>query len=505
MIAAVSGGVDSIVLLDVLAHLCPRLGHALAVAHCCHWLRGEESRRDLDFVRQAAGRVNSELHVIECPLDGHSSGIQEKARQLRRAGLVSLVDEMAPRFPVSVWPGGIWICTAHHMDDQAETVIFRLGRGTGPAGLAGIPLISPPFIRPLLTVRREEILACSTERNLSWVEDSSNSSGKYTRNRLRQSVLPALESSLGFDPVPGISALTEEMAAWSRIFKEWCVSTLCSLRMVARFHGPGGERPVSMLEVSSLLKTKAPLCRTRRDHVAVGSQIAPGDPDEGPPRAMSLDRAALSSMDPRVRQALMGFVVASFGADPSRRKMESISRMVDSFCEKRHEIAPGQVIEAHPRRIFIGDESLSPLRWCRYSNRLDPLYPIEVCKASPTGRIEMILSGMTVELSRIDCLPVDFRGKILDCRSSPVMKPRDTGDRARLGRGPSRSVKKILSESRIPSAARDFIPLMAVNGEVVWIPFVEENEAVVQFHGRKRGAPELFLIRVKASGGWNEF
>ena len=184
---ALSGGIDSVVLLDVLHTLRPRLDVTLEAAHVHHGLSPAADEWQ-DFCARLCDRYAVPLHVfrVDVPRD-HPGGLEEAARIARHAAL-SHVDCN-------------WLVLGHHRDDQAETVLFRLLRGAGVRGAAAMAAIEPADgsiktgrLRPLLDVAREEILAYAREKNLDWINDASNADPCFTRNDLRHRILPAIET-----------------------------------------------------------------------------------------------------------------------------------------------------------------------------------------------------------------------------------------------------------------------------------------------------------------------
>ncbi|HRH36895.1 MAG TPA: tRNA lysidine(34) synthetase TilS [Flavobacteriales bacterium] len=180
---AVSGGVDSMVLLHVLR----RLGHDPHVLHVDHGLRGAESDGDNEFVQAYCAKNRIPFMSTRVDVRGHTEGkgisTQMAARELRYA-----------------WFGEQWgqrampIALGHHADDAVETLFIHLLRGTGAQGWSSIAPVSGIFIRPLLCVHREEIMDYAREHGIAFREDSSNAELKYQRNRIRHEVLPLLES-----------------------------------------------------------------------------------------------------------------------------------------------------------------------------------------------------------------------------------------------------------------------------------------------------------------------
>ncbi len=187
VLVAVSGGVDSVVLLDILCRLTPEYSLDLVVAHLDHRLRGVESDEDARFVGRLALRyklplVRQSADVSAVARDKRM-GIEEAARMVRLKFLRSTAKET----------GATKIAIGHTANDLAETMIFNLIRGAGTTGLIGIRPIDPPFIRPLLDVTRSEIVDYAREHGLHWREDRTNADTTFTRNRIRHEIIPLLE------------------------------------------------------------------------------------------------------------------------------------------------------------------------------------------------------------------------------------------------------------------------------------------------------------------------
>ena len=179
VVCAVSGGADSVALLFGLYLLKEKLGITLQAAHFNHHLRGTESDRDEAFVRQFCDRYEIPLTVGEGEIVPGKKGLEAAAREARYAFLRSL-------------PGKI--ATAHTADDNAETVLMHLVRGTGLKGLGGIAPVNGKVIRPMLNITRRQVEAFLQEYNLRFVEDSSNRGDDFLRNRLRHHVMPILKA-----------------------------------------------------------------------------------------------------------------------------------------------------------------------------------------------------------------------------------------------------------------------------------------------------------------------
>ena len=185
IIVAVSGGPDSVCLLDILHRLREEMGIELLVAHFDHGLRPREDEAETRFVHDLALSMGLSFESEKGHLTAETGGvsIEEKARDARYAFLEDLSNRHQAKK----------IAVGHTLNDQAETVIMRLLRGSGPSGLAGIPPVrDKKIIRPLIDISREEILSYLKAGNLSYVTDSSNLQRVFLRNRIRLDLMPRL-------------------------------------------------------------------------------------------------------------------------------------------------------------------------------------------------------------------------------------------------------------------------------------------------------------------------
>ena len=184
LLVALSGGADSVALLRVLL----QLGYACECAHCNFHLRGEESNRDETFVRQLCQSLGVKLHVTHFDTEAHAKAhqlsIEMSARELRYTWFASLLEADSSLKHIAV---------AHHRDDNIETLLINLVRGTGINGLTGIPSVNGHIVRPLLDVSREDILTYLQRIGQPYVTDSTNLEDDFLRNKIRLNLLPMLE------------------------------------------------------------------------------------------------------------------------------------------------------------------------------------------------------------------------------------------------------------------------------------------------------------------------
>ena len=186
---AVSGGLDSVVLCDVVH----RMGYEFSIAHCNFKLRDEESERDETFVRRLAEQYNVKFYCKSFDTIGYAEqnkcSIQEAARQLRYEWFGIITD----KYIASEYKRKIRLLTAHHLNDNVETLLMNFFKGTGIAGLRGMLPSTEKVKRPFLFAKRLEIEAYAVSVGLNWVEDSSNVEDKYSRNFVRHQVIPLVE------------------------------------------------------------------------------------------------------------------------------------------------------------------------------------------------------------------------------------------------------------------------------------------------------------------------
>ncbi len=244
LLLAVSGGLDSVVLTDLIFNA----GFSFSIAHCNFQLRGDESERDEAFVRMLAQKYNVPVHVKQFDTlqyaEENKIGIQEAARELRYNWFEELLN-------------GEWsmvncqLLTAHHADDNIETVLFNILRGTGINGLHGILPQQEKIIRPLLFAKREDILAYAKENRLEWVEDSSNESTKYTRNYIRHEVLPMLKQIF-----PSVADnISNSIERWREAEQLYNQALSIHKKKLCTIKGNEVHIPVRRLQQSNPLKT----------------------------------------------------------------------------------------------------------------------------------------------------------------------------------------------------------------------------------------------------------
>lgn len=188
VVVGLSGGPDSVFLLYALHTLQARLGFTLRAVHVHHGIRGAEADRDEAFSEKLCAKLAVPFQAVHVAAPEyaaqHGLSLEEAARILRYEALETARQQMGTP--------SAWIAVAHHLDDQAETVLHNLVRGAGLRGLAGMENRRNHVIRPLLSIKREDILKWLEQNNIPYVTDSTNADPHYTRNRIRSTVLPEL-------------------------------------------------------------------------------------------------------------------------------------------------------------------------------------------------------------------------------------------------------------------------------------------------------------------------
>jgi len=259
LLLAVSGGVDSVVLCE----LCQQAGYNFIIAHCNFQLRGEESERDETFVRGLGEKYKVEVKVKKFDTEKFATenkmSIQEAARNLRYQWFAELVNGELSMVNKNItnsthyslpdsYRGTIHLLTAHHADDNIETVLMNFFRGTGLHGLTGIPVSGISNIlnyirRPLLPFSKNELLSFARENKLKFVEDSSNLSSKYTRNFFRNEIIPAISKVY-----PEVNAnLSDNIERFKEIEKLYNVAVIALKKKLVKEKGNEWHIPVKQL------------------------------------------------------------------------------------------------------------------------------------------------------------------------------------------------------------------------------------------------------------------
>ena len=401
VLCAVSGGADSVCLLHRLWSLRERLEIEVMAAHYDHGLRGEESRRDAEFVRKIAKEFGN-IHLVvgggdvarEARLSGR--GIEETAREMRYRFLQQAAEEV----------GAERIATAHNANDNAETLLMHLIRGTGLRGLTGIPPVRGNIIRPLLTTKRYEIEQYLELYRVPYVTDSTNRDDTYTRNRIRHQVMPQLN-----EICPGIEARLTQTAISLSKDESYLMDQAMKLLQEST-----GNKEIQRVPASVL--AQAPQVLALRAVRVLIARLREGN-------------------DNCTAAHLHGVLELCSSTDPSAQ--------VD---------LPGGLIARREYEMLV-------LTWQK--------------EKSLVGEIPLQIPGTTLAGKyRLECSRVVYQGQSqqpeqfylsgeIEC---PKLRARKTGDRLKRPNRPSKSVKKLLIDEKIPQHLRDGLPVLEVDGQV---------------------------------------
>ena len=227
MLVAVSGGADSVALLRILLEIRQLQGvdnASLVVAHVNHGTRGKESDDDEQFVRHLAESLELEFRSELINLDSSEDLSEESLRESRYRSLIQIARQVDARY----------LATGHTCDDQIETILFRIFRGTGISGLTGIPRIrvvdgSISIVRPLLQLTRSEIVAFLQSANQDYRTDPSNSDTRYSRNFVRHEILPLIRQRFGPTVDKSVLRLAEQSKEFQLFLDQAATSLECAV------------------------------------------------------------------------------------------------------------------------------------------------------------------------------------------------------------------------------------------------------------------------------------
>jgi len=223
VLIGISGGIDSITLLYSLYFLSDKLKCSLIVAHANHGLRGEQSDREAEFVRKIADELKLPFVIEKIDVLGYmgEKGLskQAAARELR----YDFFERAAKNTSANK------IALGHNADDQAETVLMRLLRGSGASGIAGMRAVRDKIIRPLIEIKRDEITEFVKEKRLRYVEDPSNLEPYYLRNKIRLNLIPLLKEEYNPNIVDTLRETAEIIRDEDEFLESYCLTILSDI------------------------------------------------------------------------------------------------------------------------------------------------------------------------------------------------------------------------------------------------------------------------------------
>ncbi|MBO4399137.1 MAG: tRNA lysidine(34) synthetase TilS [Lachnospiraceae bacterium] len=412
IVSGLSGGADSVCLLLILSDLSKESGFPLHAVHVHHGIRKEGADRDESFCEELCRKLGVAFHGvrIDVPKEAKEAGIgEEEAGRLARYRVFREVAQET---------GCAAVAVAHHRDDNAETLLFRLCRGTGIRGLCGIPEVSFPYegtgirvIRPLLPFSRGEILAELDRRGASYCQDETNAENSYTRNYIRNEVMPML-STVNARASEHIAALAGHAALLTELLDR-------ETEEAYRVAFCGGTLSREKLEAYPRIVRREVLLRFAKE-------LAGAEKDFTEQHAEAME------------QLLDGPVSGELSL-PYRL---TLYRTYDGICRKPEGGKDGREIPLVPGTYPLSDGRMLAVTVRDYV----PGEPVPKKKWIKWLDYDMI-------------------------KDVPVLRTRREGDFFRIGReGGTKLLREYFVTEKVPEALRDRIPVAAAGSEILWIP-----------------------------------
>jgi len=435
---AVSGGADSVALLRLLLELRGKLGIVLSLVHFNHKLRGKASDTDEKFVAQLAARHGLELHSA-------SVEVAKKAKK-ERANIEDAARRARYDYFRALTESGVCkrIAVAHTADDQAETVLAHLLRGTGLAGLGGIHPVAGPIIRPLLRVRRSELRHFLRARKQTWREDATNRDTKKMRARIRKKLLPLLEKQ--FQPaivehLATLADLAREDEAFLNALVEECVRAA-----VQENSGPARITVDDLFQPwkkGGLNTENAEFVKTRK---ALSTRMVRRIVEKVKPRAVQLGANHVEAVLELARRRQSGSSLSLPGGVEVRKDRDAL--------------------------VFHAVENIGE----RASQNMPPEYEYKIDLAGRDSEVRVAELGCVFRLTVIDWPPqrgeTSSHGAVLDrdrLGFPMVLRNWRPGDRLRpMGHRSAHKLKRLLNERHLSRWERDGWPVLTSGGELVW-------------------------------------
>lgn len=420
VVAALSGGADSVCLLRILVQLRESLGIRLRAVHVHHGLRGEEADRDGRFSEELCRKLSVPFSLIYADVKGLAAkkGLSEEeaGRMLRYESFEAEAERWESEEP-EAGAYAVKIAVAHHSGDQAETILHNLFRGSGLGGLKGMPYIRQNVIRPLLDVSGEEIREYLRERGFSWKEDSTNHTDYYTRNRIRREILPAVEERI--NPGAGANILRMgKLAAMADGYLRQQAGQWLQTWALDEKDGAGSmflpEKPFkeaeTILQLYAVMEVLKELAGSSKDLGLVHAQATAELFDRQPGRRIDLP----------------------YGLEARREYGGIRIGRIKAFSEKHREQA----------KAAEGPDFLP----------------------KPVFTVFSYKKGLSI--------PKNMYTKWFDCdkiKGTPVIRTRQPGDELALSPGVHKPLRRYMIDEKIPSELRDRIPVLADGNRVMWV------------------------------------
>ncbi len=424
IIVAFSGGADSTLLLHLAVRYFENTNVVVEAAHLNHMIRGDEADRDERFCVKTAEELCLKLHLkrVDVPalVAGGKGGVEEVARSER----YTFFDEL-----IAADTRKTLVATAHNADDNLETVLFNLARGTSLRGLCGIPpLRDGRYVRPLLGFTGDEIRRACAELGFSYVNDSTNFETEYTRNYIRAEVVPALAKL-----APQLHSHTSKMSALLRRDEDFLSSQAEEFLENEGIHA--GIENVRLVDL----------------HDAVLSRVIPRLHESATAgKAPSLESVHINAVITALRGKREPFSISlpggfSFTSDGRLSKIETSSRPEITVDREETELSLDRVITKNGYNILF-TRDFDEIKRIKEEN----IYNLSIYKAFNFDKIN----------------------------GSLKIRTRVSGDTLRYG-GMTRKVKKLFSEKHLSPEEREALPLILDGEGIVWIPTFPARDGLV--------------------------
>lgn len=415
VLVAVSGGPDSVALLYLLYDLSSELELSLVVAHLNHGLRGEESRKEADFVKELAGKLDLpiELSSIDLPALKRSwrLNVQEAARRAR----YRFFEEAAGKCSAQR------IAIGHNADDQAETVLMRMLRGTGTRGLGGVHPVRGKYIRPLIEIPRHRILKFLEKKELPFVTDSSNLKTSYLRNKIRLKLLPELE----------------------------------------REYNPGVQK--NLLRIASILREEEGILESAADEAwkhTCKSQLR----DQVVFDVPSLLNQPLSLQFRLLRRAIEAVSGSLWGIDFDH--IEALIKLAGSkYPNKLIHLPRGLLAERSYRKLILRKGTLPKGKSFQYTLKVPGMTRLKELNQELRARIltdrKQVSFAKDENRAYFDYHRLELPLLVRNFRPGDRFQP--------LGMKGMKKVKDYFIEKKVPRRMRDRVPLLISDDKVIWV------------------------------------
>ncbi|MDO4619655.1 MAG: tRNA lysidine(34) synthetase TilS [Lachnospiraceae bacterium] len=493
VIAGVSGGADSVFLFELLAELAEKLPFQLEVIHVHHGLRGEEADRDANFVENLCRRRGIPCRVVRRRIREEAAARGMTLEEAGRYARHEVFREAAAGSYAGVISGeasaGIDICReketaasqrvlialAHHRSDLAETMLFRMARGTGIEGLAAIrPVSRLPesealLVRPLLAVTRDEIEEALRERDISWCEDSTNAEEEAVRNRIRHRILPVLQEQVNSETVRHLAELAEEADDAADYLRAEAEK---KAERYLRQNGTAAEKcpkqvgtAAGTVEISEELLQEHRIMQTMILKEALRRAV-PGGSMQNISRVHLQDLLGLLQKEYGAHLDLPHGVCADRTEEGVVLSCPGAKEMRDEAVGKKpgEQKTPEKTMPEGAASCAAGSDNLPD------QNRI--LLPVP--KDGETIRIHAGEGVFTVRFAEpaLKPIPQNLYTKWVDygkMKGNIFIRTRREGDRLSVAEGKHKSLSDYFTNEKIPRAERDRILLVADENEVVWV------------------------------------